>query len=71
MREAKQAERFQRSLEKAGIDFSLKRGVPWNTLTAWFKAEHKKKPLTVKAMGLLGATVGRVVKVVKSKPEKK
>lgn len=67
LREAKQSERFMRSLEKAGIDFSLKQGVPWNTLTAWFKTEHKKKPLTAKAMGLLGATVGRVAKVIKQK----
>lgn len=65
LREAKQADRFRRSLEKAGIEFSEKSGVPWNTLTSWFKAQHKKKPLTVKAMGLLGATVGRVVKVLK------
>jgi hypothetical protein len=71
LRESKQSERFMRSLDKEGIEYSLKQAVPWNTLTAWFKAEHKKKPLTVKAMGLLGATVGRVVKVVKSKPEKK
>lgn len=70
LREAKAAERFERSLQKAKIPFSMKQGVPWNTLTAWFKVEHRKKPLTVKAMGLLGATVGRVVKVVKQKEKK-
>ena len=70
LREAKQTERFQRSLDKAGIDYSLKQGVPWNTLTAWFKTEHKKKPLTVKAMALLGAVTGRVAKVVKQKEGK-
>jgi hypothetical protein len=70
LREAKAAERFQRSLDKAGIGYSLKQGVPWNTLTSWFKVEHKKKPLSAKAMGLLGATVGRVAKVVKQKEKK-
>jgi hypothetical protein len=70
LRESKQAERFQRSLDKADIVYSLKQGVPWNTLTAWFKVEHKKKPLTAKAMALLGATVGRVAKVVKQKEKK-
>lgn len=68
--EARQTERFQRSLDKAGIEYSVKQGVPWNTLTAWFKAEHKKKPLSAKAMGLLGATVGRVVKVVKQREKR-
>ncbi len=45
--------------------------MPWNTLTAWFKAEHKKKPLTAKAMVLLGASVGRVANVITPKQEKK
>ncbi len=70
LKESAAAERFQRSLEKANIQYSATHGVPWNTLTAWFKSEHKKKPLTVKAMGLLGATVGRVVNVVKQKDKR-
>lgn len=70
LRESKQADRFRRSLEKADIAFSETSGVPWNTLTSWFKVEHKKKPLTVKAMELLGARVGRVVKVVTQKEKK-
>ena len=70
LREGKAAERFERSLEKAGINYGKKQGVPWNTLTAWFKAEHKRKPLPIKAMALLGATVGRVAKVVKQKEKK-
>jgi hypothetical protein len=70
LREAKQADRFARSLDKAGIAYSSKSGVPWNTLTAWFKAEHKRKPMTGKVKDLLGATVGRVVKVVKQKEKK-
>lgn len=70
LKESKAAEHFQRSLDKAGIDYSLKQGVPWNTLTAWLKVEHKRKPLSVRAMEILGATVGRVVKVVKQKEKR-
>lgn len=69
--EDKAAERFERSLEKAGIAFSKKSGVPWNTLTAWFREEHKKKPLPKKVMDMLGASIRRVAKVVKQKKEKK
>jgi len=68
--EAKAAERFERSLTKAGVGFDRKQGVPWNTLTAWFREEYKRKPLPVRAMEVLGATVGRVAKVVKQKKEK-
>ncbi len=70
LREAKAAERFRRSLDKAGIGFSEKSGVPWASLTAWFRQAHQKKPLPAKAMALLGATVGRVAKVVKQKEKK-
>lgn len=70
LRDAKAADRFRRSLEKADIQYSETNGVPWNTLTSWFKVEHKKKPLTAKAMDLLGATVGRVAKVVTQKEKK-
>lgn len=68
--ESAKTDRFKRSLDKAGIDYSLKQGVPWTTLTAWFKQEHKKKPLTPKVLELLGATVGRVAKVKKQKEQK-
>ncbi len=70
LKEAKEATRFARSLEKAGISYTEKHGVPWSTLTAWFKTEHKKKPLPVKARDLLGATVGRVAKIIKQKERK-
>lgn len=70
LRDAKAADRFRRSLEKADVIFAEKNGVPWNSLTAWFKLEHKKKPLPIKVMALLGATVGRVAKVVKQKEKK-
>lgn len=69
--EDKATDRFRRSLQKAGIPFSESSGVPWNTLTAWFKVEHKRKPLSAKARTLLGATVGRVVKAVKQKQERR
>lgn len=68
--EAKAAERFQRSLDKANIQYETKRGVPWNTLTAWFKTEHKRKPLPVRAMEILGAKIQRQAKVVKQKEKK-
>lgn len=70
--EAKASERFARSLDKAGIPYSAKRGVPWNSLTSWFTEEYNrsKKPFTTKVMAMLGATVGRIVKVVKQKEKK-
>ncbi len=70
LREAKAAERFARSLDKAGIGYGSKCGVPWNTLTAWFRDEHKRKAIPAKTREFLGATVGRVVKVVKQKQVK-
>jgi len=70
LKEAKATERFQRSLDKAGIVYSARKWVPWNTLTAWFKTEYKRKPLPAKAMELLGASIGRVAKVVKQREKK-
>lgn len=70
MGEAKATERFMRSLDKANIPYSAKQGVPWNSLTAWFKAEHKRRPLSPTTMGILGASITRVANVVKPKKEK-
>lgn len=70
LKESKQTATFQKLLDKAGVLYSVKQGVPWNTLTAWFKAEHRRKPLPPKAMAVLGATVGRVAEVVKAKKER-
>lgn len=70
LREGKASDRFRRSLEKADIQYTEKCSVPWNTLSAWFRTQHRKKPLTAKAMALLGATVGRVAKVVTPKEKK-
>lgn len=71
LRDGKQTAAFERLLEKNVVLYSKKQGVPWNTLTAWFRTEHKRKPLPARTMELIGATVGRVAKVVKQQKEKK
>lgn len=65
----KQQKTFETLLRKNKIDFDYKYGVPWNTLTAFVKEqiEERKAALPLK---LLGATVGRVAKVVKQKKDK-
>ncbi len=70
--EDKDAVKFEKLLDKNSIAYSKKQGVPWNTLTAFVKEQFKvkKKPLTAKVLGMLGATVGRVAKVVKEKKQK-
>lgn len=67
--EADDVKVFEKLLVKNEVAYSKKQGVPWNTLTAFVKEQYevKKKPLTKKVQALLGATVGRVVKVVKEK----
>lgn len=72
MGEAKAAERFERSLKAAKIEYSTTQGVPWNSLTAWFREEYKRKPavFNTKIKEILGATVGRCAKVVKPKKGK-
>lgn len=64
---------FEKLLVKNDAAFSKTQGVPWNTLTAFVKEQYKvkKKPLSAKVLGMLGATVGRVAKVVKEKKGKK
>jgi hypothetical protein len=67
--EGKRCQAFLKKLEKLKEPFDVKQGVPWNSLTAYIKGEYKAgRPLTEKVKGLLGATVGRIVKV---KPQKK
>lgn len=70
LREGGAARKFETALFKMGVPFSKKQGVPWNTLTAWFKVEQRKKPLSAKTMEILGASVGRVASVVKLKEKK-
>lgn len=56
-------------LEKLKISYGSSFGVPWNTLTAYVKAQLKaKKSLPLK---LLGATVERTAALVKQKNTKK
>ena len=57
-------------MKKEKIEYSNKFGVPWNTLTAFVKEQIEEKKVTP-PLELLGATVGRVVQVVKQKKEKK
>ena len=64
---AKELEKF---LKKEKIPFERKRGVPWNTLTAFIKEQiedRKVKPSDL-PLDLLGAHVGKIVTM---KPRKK
>jgi hypothetical protein len=70
LRDAKSAAKFEALLKKSKVTYDKKQGVPWNTLTSWFRVEHRRKPLPVKVMEILGASVGRVAKVVKQKEKK-
>lgn len=62
----KMAKRVEAGLRKVGVAFTSELSIPWNTLTAWVKEQievHKTTPdLTV-----LGATVGKVVKLKERK----
>lgn len=69
--EAKLAEKCRKMLDQKKVAYDEKESVPWNTFEAFLRAEFKKKPLTQKVMDMLGATTGRVAKVLKPKKEKK
>lgn len=56
----------QAALKKLKVDFSTDLSVPWNTLTAWVKEQVEKKNTTPN-LDVLGATVGRVVKLKERK----
>lgn len=62
----KRALKLRALLEKAGYEFENKRAVPWNTLTSFVK-EQVEKHNTTPPLELLGATVGKIVKL---KPRK-
>jgi hypothetical protein len=68
--EDKKKKAFEALLKKNKVEYTFKFGVPWNTLTAFVKeqVEEKKAALPLK---LLGATVGRVAKVIKQKKDNK
>lgn len=60
------AKKVMAGLDKAGVSYETKRGVPWNTLTA-FVREQVEKYKTTPPLALLGATVGQIVQL---KPRK-
>lgn len=69
--DAKAAAKFEKLLIKSKEAYDRKESVPWNTFEAFLRGEFKKKPLSQKIMDMLGASSGRVVKVLKPKKEKK
>ncbi len=70
LRDNAATKKFESLLLKSKVPFGKKQNVPWNTLTAWFREEHRKKPLSARTMELLGASVGRVAKVVKQREKR-
>ena len=62
----KTALKVEAALQKLNVPFSVKLGVPWNTLTAWVK-ERIEKHKTTPDLETLGATVGKVVKLKECK----
>lgn len=64
--ENKAADKLRAVLEKMDIDYAQKKTVPWNTLTAFVKEQIEKHNATL-PLDLLGATVGRVVRLKEKK----
>lgn len=62
----REAERLRKALEKTKLAYAEKKGVHAGTLTAFVK-EQVEKHGTTPPLGLLGATVGKVVKLRKRK----
>lgn len=62
----REVDKLCRALDKLGIDYVHKRTVPWNTLTAFVKEQIEKHNATL-PLDLLGATVGKVVKLKEKK----
>lgn len=67
LKEAAKAKKFEVALKKlVGSAYDRKQSVPWNTLTSFVKKEFEAgRPLTKTVMAILGASSGRVAKVVK------
>lgn len=57
------------ALKKLKVDYTMNRGVPWNTLTALVKEIVEDKAQPMPPLDVLGATVGDVV-TIKPKKEK-
>lgn len=64
--ENKKAHALVKWLRKKGFDPETEYGVPWNTLTAWLQEQIEVKKKTP-PLEMLGATVGRVVKIKQNK----
>jgi hypothetical protein len=62
----KLAKQVSAALKKLGVDYDERRSVPHQTLTAFVREQIEKYQRTP-PLGLLGATVGRVVKVKQRK----
>lgn len=62
----KKALAVEKALQKLKVEVVSKLEVPWNTLTAWVK-EQVEKHNTTPDLNVLGATVGRVVKLKERK----
>lgn len=62
------AKKVQAALTKLGVEFTTKKDVPWNTLTAWVKEQVEKRKVTPD-LDVLGATVGRVVQLKERKSD--
>lgn len=56
----------EKALGKLRVEFTTDLSVPWNTLTAWVKEQVEKRNTTPN-LDLIGATVGRVVKLKQRK----
>lgn len=56
------------ALRKLKVEFTVRRGVPWNSLTAAVKERYKRgEPMSDADLEALGATVGTVVKLEQRK----
>lgn len=69
LREGKGMKAFTALLKKAKVQYSVKFGIPWNTLESWLREQVEgKKPLP--PLELIKGEVGRVAKVQNQKKER-
>lgn len=65
-KEHKRAKKLTDALDKMGYEYTVRKAVPWNTLTAWLK-EQIEKYKQAPPLDLFGATVGQIVKLKERK----
>ena len=63
------ANKLEDYLKTSGITFERKKAVPWTSLTAFVKEEIEERQRTP-PLNLLGATVGKIVKLKITKTKK-